>query len=135
MRNAILLDSPGADIVAHVDPEKTVSQQELDFSDKPEMHVFGEFGQQACVPDCIIRCAVRSRKTAPVFRFYWYPFSINVVRTDTWSHAHLCCGFFETRPGPGPGSEWFRRSGRCDTIMTTVEVFVEIFEFAKNGSQ
>jgi len=31
--------------------------------------------------------AVKSRKTAPVFRFYWNPFLMKVVRAATWSQV------------------------------------------------
>ena len=86
LRKAVTFGSPRTGVIAHVHPETSISKQQTHQSGEPIWHAFTQFVKKTSVPDSVI-CCCKSRKTAPVFRFCWNPFSMKVARAATWSQV------------------------------------------------
>ena len=56
LREAIPLESPGANIATHVNPETPISEQQVNQTCEPEGHVLAQFVKKASVPDSIVCC-------------------------------------------------------------------------------
>ena len=56
LRKAVTLGSPGTDVIAHVYPETSISEQQTHQSGEPVWHAFTQFVKKTSVPDSVICC-------------------------------------------------------------------------------
>jgi len=81
-----MLGSPRTGVIAHVHSETSILKQQTHRTGEPIWHAFTQFVKKP-VCQTVSYGAVKSRKTAPVFRFCWNPFLTKVVRAATWSQV------------------------------------------------